>query len=83
MELAGYINYNNVETLKNASYEEALDYNLGIIEYQNNLKITTGITIAIFSIIYILVRNYCNKNSNRTNNKTYRQRKKACQSAMK
>lgn len=63
--IVGYINYIGVQEIQESFSER----NVLLDEYENQIKIVTICAILIFASMSIVIRNFCYKKDNFTNNK--------------
>ena len=74
----GYINYNGLKNTLESEQISNEEYIVKLGEAQNNIRNTTIVTIVVFSIASIVLRNSCNRESGISNFKTYKQCKENC-----
>lgn len=68
----GYINYNGMKGTLGSEQVSNEEYMVKLTETQKNIRNTTIVTIAVFSIVSIVLRNSCDREGCFSNFKAYK-----------
>ena len=75
--VTGYINYTSISTFFEGVATDNEEITSILQAYQENLKTITLFSMLIFTLICALVRCFCHRENNLTNNKNYSRCKKS------